>query len=82
MIHEDIKRIVDEMRRFRIDFYDNLSASSKGITGAKTSMSRRWVVFYQSLINLGICSLDAGKESDGSPPEMRKLILASHLASA
>lgn len=22
VIHEDIKRIVDEMRRFRIDFYD------------------------------------------------------------
>lgn len=46
--------------------------------GAKTALSRRWVVFFQSLINLGIVSLDGGNKDD--PPELRRLILASVLS--
>ena len=80
-MHEDIKHIVDEMRRFRVDFYDSHNSGSKSV-GAKTALSRRWVVFYQSLINLGIFSLNAGKEANGQPPEMQRLVLASHLANA
>jgi len=57
VIHEDVKRIVDEMRRFRVDFYDVIGVSTKGVLGAKTALARRWVIFYQSMINLGVFTL-------------------------
>lgn len=51
--------------------------------GTKTAISRRWVVFFQQLINMEICSLNLispGKSSEGV--NLRKLILANHLSSA
>ena len=78
VIHEDFKHVVEEMRGFRCEHYDNLLATSnnKAIVGAKTALSRRWIVFYQNLLNLGIFSLDSTAE----PPRLSKLILASHLS--
>ena len=69
VIHEDIKRIVDDMRRFRVDFYDQVGLSGKCLVGAKTALSRRWVVFYQSMINLGILSLsEPSADGQGARP--------------
>ena len=60
VIHEDIKRIIEEMRTFRCQFYDNLLTpqNNKAVIGAKSALQRRWVVFYQNMLNLGIFSLD------------------------
>ena len=50
VIHEDFKNIVEHMRRFRVDHYDDsalsFSTNSKSVAGARSSMGRRWVVFY------------------------------------
>lgn len=56
VIHEDIKRIVDEMRRFRVDSYD-APVSAKSALMAKSALSRRWVDFYHKLLNMGILGL-------------------------
>ena len=77
VIHEDFKHVVEEMRGFRCEHYDNLLSTSnnKAIVGAKTALSRRWIVFYQNLLNLGMFSLNSAE-----PPRLSKLILASHLS--
>jgi len=64
VIHEDIKKIVDEMRRFRVDICDQAATSGKSQMGAKSALSRRWVVFFSSMINLGIFKLEESGPKD------------------
>ena len=83
VIHDDFKRIVDDMRAFRVDHYDQV-VQNKCLTGVKQAMSRRWVVFYQNMINVDIFSLYAATAAtrEGRKPtlQLSKLILASHLS--
>ena len=76
------------MRRFRIDHYDQhlVNQNSKCLIGAKSALSRCWVVFYQNMLNLDIFALDSNESSEQDREKSRptlqlsKLILASHLS--
>ena len=53
--------MVDEIRRFRVDSYDLPTSGSKNILNCKNALSRRWVCFYHSLLNLNILQLQGIK---------------------
>ena len=69
VIYEDFKRIVQDMRSFRIEHYDQQLATqnNKCLLGAKGALSRRWVVFYQNMLNLDIFSFETGEAPNGEP---------------
>ena len=79
VIHEDFKHVIEKMREFRSEHYDNLLATqnNKAIVGAKSALSRRWIVFFQNMLHLGIFSLNS---AEWQLPRLSKLILASHLS--
>ena len=66
VIHEDFKRIVEDMRVFRVEHYGHslsqITARNSMIT--KNALSRRWMVFYHNMINLGIFFLSSHENRD------------------
>ena len=59
VIHEDFKRIVDDMNQFRVETISQVQ--NKQLAGSKYAMCKRWVYFYQNMIYLGIFSLDSSQ---------------------
>ena len=86
VIHEDFKRIVDEMHMFRVSTYSQ-AQSSKQLAGSKYACSKRWVCFFHGMINLGIFFLNDDNNLTGhtkprikfSQLSLSRLILATQL---
>ena len=82
VIHEDFKQIVNYMHQFRTDTYGMMSSSQQQVAGSKYAMSKRWVCFYQNMVNHGIfwvSELEKNKTKLRIQPRLAKLILASQI---
>ena len=59
VIHEDFKRIVDDMNQFRVETISQVQ--NKQLAGTKYAMCKRWVCFYQNMI----CCCQLGLATSG-----------------
>ena len=55
---EDFKGIVEEMKKFRTETAEkHLQNKTQTLLNSRNALTKRWVVFYQNMINIGIFEL-------------------------